>query len=87
MRRNRTHTSVLTALSIAGAFALSACAPAPSGVSESPAAAPAADGIVVVTTTTWQAAFAKAAGADEIITIAPTSSQHAARSRVRADSE
>lgn len=65
--------SALCTLTIVSVAAIGGC----SAASDAPAGT-AAGGPAVVATTSWQGAFAKAAGATDITVIAPSSSQHAA---------
>ncbi|MFB6615880.1 metal ABC transporter solute-binding protein, Zn/Mn family [Streptomyces sp. NPDC056367] len=82
MARTRVRISSLLALSAALALATgcgSSTDPEPAGGGSVNAGGPASgkDGPVVVVTTTWEGAFAKAAGAEDVKVIVPQSVHHA----------
>ncbi|GAA0665568.1 hypothetical protein GCM10010193_16210 [Kitasatospora atroaurantiaca] len=76
MARNRVLVRPLVALS-AGLLLLTACGSSKSGTTADAAATAQAKGPVVVATTTWEAALAKAAGAKDVKVLVPATVKHA----------
>ncbi|MEU6126904.1 zinc ABC transporter substrate-binding protein [Streptomyces sp. NPDC047123] len=78
MARTRVRITSLLALTLSAGLTLTATGCGDSDSSDGPRAAGAKDGApVVVATTTWEGAFAKAAGAENVKVIVPSSAQHA----------
>ncbi|MET7359863.1 zinc ABC transporter substrate-binding protein [Streptomyces sp. NPDC005562] len=78
MARTRGRITPLLALTLAAGLTLTATAcGGDSDASDGAKSSGGAGGPVVVATTTWEAAFAKAAGAKDVEVIVPSSAQHA----------